>query len=378
MPDWLEKFGQGQGFSVEKFLQSPIVFYAGSGFDGSPVEHFGSSGSAYCFVFADYGVSKAEIEAQLDDPLLGFRGYKSIYRASLLEKEITPDGWRSHIQHFEVPSGAYVHATVEPYAFIEILERNPTLDERYGPMRLAVLFVGGDGVATYDALFCQKAAVPPPIAVVLQDHGFGGGYTSFGRNGLLERVAKRAVKLPKFLWIATDSTEPWSGYQVIEGLESMKGGQWRNQRRLYEQKSYTYDELSQITDLAVRQIKYYVQEGLIAGPWGKTRGAKFREEQLLQLQLVRDQLMRGISVPKIKNSLNMLRGLRGDWDSESQPIQTENFSAPARETKSHWVLDVGIELVVDPIRSKLNQAQLSKFIESVARQYQEIKLECNE
>jgi hypothetical protein len=89
--------------------------------------------------------------------------------------------------------------------------------------------VGGDGVATFDALFCQSDG-NPPYAVVVQDHGFGGNWTTFGGDGSpLWSLARRGA-LPKWLLVA-DNTTPWPDYQVASNTDC--GGMNASPRRLF-------------------------------------------------------------------------------------------------------------------------------------------------
>jgi hypothetical protein len=125
-------------------------------------------------------------------------------------------------------------ANVAPYAFLEILERNADMDDGHGARRLAIIFLCADGIASYDALFCQRHSKAPPFAVLLQDHGFGGNWDKFGGGGLLEGIASQFRTLPKFLVVATENTKPWAGFTVIPGVQPDKGGCWGNKRSLYQ------------------------------------------------------------------------------------------------------------------------------------------------
>jgi hypothetical protein len=78
------------------------------------------------------------------------------------------------------------------YSFLQILERKPEYDEEHGPKRLAVLFLFADGIATYDALFCQAGKKIEPFALLLHDQ----------------------IK-PTYL-LDDYNTEPWSDYTKLE------------------------------------------------------------------------------------------------------------------------------------------------------------------
>lgn len=232
MPDWLARFRPGDRIAWSDFSASRVVYYPGAGTDGQPVAVFGGAGAAHCFLFVDYGLERRAVERELDHPAHGFMGYRSLARVSMAEEELTPRGWISHVKPEEVPHRANHFATARPYAFIEVLERLPSHGPEHGPERLAILFLAADGVAAYDALFCQPGG-RAPFAVVLQDHGFGGNYTTFGEGGLLGAVARRADRYPELLFVAKGNTRPWSGYQEIPGAVAHGGGMHHFDRSLY-------------------------------------------------------------------------------------------------------------------------------------------------
>jgi len=95
-----------------------------------------------------------------------------------------------------------------------------------------VLFLFADGIAAYDALFCQDRGRRAPFLVLLHDHGFGGNYDRFGRNGLLERIADRAGVLPDYLFVA-ENTDAWRGYARCSDFPGNVGGATPTIRRLW-------------------------------------------------------------------------------------------------------------------------------------------------
>ena len=235
MPHWLDQFEDGAPFSRQQFFGSRVVYYPGSGTDGHPVQLFGSTHSAHSFVYADYGLRQADLEAELEHPRYGFCGYHTLARLQLQQTDLVPAGCIYHIRAEEIQPGMYGFATVinAPFGFLEILERDSDRDDNYGARRLAILFLGADGIATYDALFCQRHSTSAPFAVVLQDHGFGGNYDSFGRDSLLERIATRCNVIPRWLLVA-DNTEPWLGFERVNNVDGDSGGMHNNLRFLYE------------------------------------------------------------------------------------------------------------------------------------------------
>jgi hypothetical protein len=234
-PAWLGRFNPGDQFPRDQFFASRVVYYPGSGTDGHPVKVFGSTHSAHCFVYADYGVNQATLEEELGDPRYGFRGYETLARVQLREQDLVPRGWTAHVDRTEVPHHRHWFATVAaaPFGFLEVLERNRELGDDHGAPRLAILFLGADGAATYDALFCQRDSVSAPFALVLQDHGFGGNYDRFGAGGLLERIARRCEVMPQWLLVA-DDMRPWDGFERVPNVNGDRGGMHNNLRFLYQ------------------------------------------------------------------------------------------------------------------------------------------------
>ena len=233
MPDWLQRFQPGDSLPRQQFLASRIVFYPGSGTDGHPVKVFGSTHSAHCFVYADYGLGRAAVEAELEHPTHRFRGYRTLHRFDLNERDLSPRGWTPHVDRTEVQQDHNRFTTTPPFGFLEVLQREQNLDDDHGAERLAILFLGADGIATYDALFCQEDSVSPPFALVLQDHGFGGNYDCFGGDGLLDRVARRCNVIPQWLLVAKN-TYPWRGFIRVLEVDGDCGGMHGHPRFLFE------------------------------------------------------------------------------------------------------------------------------------------------
>ncbi len=242
MPRWLSAIDPSKQFPVKAFFNSRIAFYPGSGFDGHLVKVFGSTHVVHCFVYADYGVSDTALKRELDDPQRGFRGYHSLARIDLEEKDLLPSGWVPHVTQDEARYRRSDVSTYHRFGFVEILERNEDLDDEHGAKRLAIMFLGADGVAAYDALFCQKPG-SAPFVLMLQDHGFSGNYTRFGRGGLLGKIVVQANSFPEFI-LCADNTEIWPDYRLIPEAYSSMGGA-RQVRRIYVRELNEIDRISE-------------------------------------------------------------------------------------------------------------------------------------
>lgn len=235
-PQWLMDFREGDPFPRAAFLASRIMYYPGPSLDGHGVRVFSSSRSAHCFVHADYGLLQDEVEQELRPAGRGFNGYHPIARLVLAEQDLTPSSWTTHIEPHEIQRDplAFNRVAYSPFAIFHVEERDADHDETHGPERFAFLHIGADGYATYDALFCQDDDVPQPFAVLLQDHGFGGNYDTFGKGGLLERIADRAGNERPPWTLVADNTRPWAGYEPVEGVDGDPGGQQHHERYIYK------------------------------------------------------------------------------------------------------------------------------------------------
>jgi len=189
------------------------------------------SRAAHSFVYVDQAVDWNTLLERLTDPDQGFRGYALVHDEPVARDVLRPGGWTPNIERDEARDANYFrNAFVEPFARFAVMERR-NRNEDHGPRRLAILFIGGDGIASYDALYCQNDGTPSPFLAVIQDHGFGGNYGRFDRGGLLERIALRTGVLPEFLLVANCS-DKWEGYEDT-GAEAELGGMGPHPRHLF-------------------------------------------------------------------------------------------------------------------------------------------------
>jgi len=219
VPRWLMDYKPGDAFPRQAFFASRILFYPGSGTDGQPIRYFGQAHAVHCYVYADYDFPEESVVEQLTDHerLDHPRGYRLIECRHLTEDEITPRGWVPHLPP-PPPDNHLANLRPQggPFARWAVLERDENRSEEYGPKRWCMLHIGGDGIATFDALFCQRGQ-NLPFALLLHDHGYGLNYTVFGGEQsplwrLIEMTGRRPIE-----WIlAGEHTDVWPGYQAVD------------------------------------------------------------------------------------------------------------------------------------------------------------------
>ena len=216
-PQWLQ--AEQPTFSRREFFKGRTVYYPCSGYDGQPVKLCAKARAAHAFVYVDSGLGLCGIVERVGDTQGRFQRYEAPFLGYALETQAS------------VPEAPFLAGDFgpPPTAWLAVLRRKDEYDEAHGPTRLALLFVRGDGVATFRALYCTKGCQTAPYLVVTQN----ADRLNLGRHGRLERLALHADQRPKYLLVARNTTAPWSGYED-SGAPPETGGANRQPRRLFE------------------------------------------------------------------------------------------------------------------------------------------------
>lgn len=238
VPEWLARWKPGDRFVASDFLSSRVVYYPGSGcHDGQCFRVFGASHAAHCFIHVDYGIARERVIDRLAPGSRGaLRGYRILDQRDLSVSDVAPSGWSLPADLLERGrrgaswvQGWMDSGHVAPYGLLHVFERADGFGDDHGPARIASIFFGADGIATYAALFCQPGRTCAPFAMLLQDHGFGGNYDRFGDGGLLHDIARRTRVLPRFVL----GERSWAGYRRVSDEWSV-GGYNYDRRFLFE------------------------------------------------------------------------------------------------------------------------------------------------
>jgi DNA-binding transcriptional MerR regulator len=128
-------------------------------------------------------------------------------------------------------------------------------------------------------------------------------------------------------------------------------------------REFTIDELAALTELPPRNVRYYIQKGLVDRPEGIGKGAYYTERHLEQLLLVRKWQLAGLSLERIGEVLK-------------QPTAGSLPPTPRRagtvEVWSHLVVADGVEVTLEPGRAGLSPEQVRAFFRDVTRIYQQL------
>lgn len=209
-PAWLDSYSTARGdlrAAAVAFLDSRIAFYPGAGFvDGDLFEVFAASHSVHCILHADL-LQPASTVA--DILRRRFRPYMHIAHYSVVETTVWDAESTANILGLR---GGHPYDR-EPElrgACFSILEREPHLTDEHGPRRIAFLHVQCEAVWLFWNIWI-KGRRPAPFAVLLQDHGYGGNWTKFGRGGALHKLAIQSGRLPA--WVLSDERSVWPCFE---------------------------------------------------------------------------------------------------------------------------------------------------------------------
>jgi hypothetical protein len=229
-PHWLAEVNQDSVFNRQNVLTGSI-YYPGCRFDAEPIEAYG--GFAHSFVYVDYYCDKASVVSLISRiggyaPLLikdVSMGELSEYSCAIRDLRVS-DFYGAQvydsIQELMCRAIANADESVSPYAVWAVLERKERTNPGHGPDRFSLLYIFGEGVATYQALYNSNRICPMSIVLCGADIGFGRNWTLFEKkDGIFERVVmSNPAGIPKYLfaWSRYDplgSDERWAD----EGVE---------------------------------------------------------------------------------------------------------------------------------------------------------------
>ena len=187
LPEWLAEIKPDSPFPLLALLDGSL-YYPAAGTDGKPVQYL--IGFVHSFVYVDYAMPQQEVELELARQ--GFRGYKPMLSWDLKESDLVPNGWTPmHPTRGDGNPRKYATSMAKPYALWIVFERDAELNESHGPQRFSLLYICGDGVATYQAIYGGNSVSPKVLAIIQPGTGFGLNYTDFRDS---DKILARSVR----------------------------------------------------------------------------------------------------------------------------------------------------------------------------------------
>ena len=185
------------------------VYYPASRTDGRPIEYCNTiwrSLGVNSFVYCDFDVSESELMRDVSASPFGGRGmsgYRVLAHRRLRPQEYIPAGWK-----LEMAGERYWDSFLgtqdgpKHYAHWVVFERKDTKGILHGPDRLSFLFVCGEGLATFQQLYCSRG-IAPRMLCFIQCWGFAGNWTDFTAVGapFHRTLLKYRACIPEWLCI---------------------------------------------------------------------------------------------------------------------------------------------------------------------------------
>ena len=125
--------------------------------------------------------------------------------------------------------------------------------------------------------------------------------------------------------------------------------------------TFTLDQLSALTDLPLRTIRYYIQLGLVDRHEGDRKHARYTQKHLDQVLQVRAMADQGMPLERIKQLIN------GITTPVPPPKAAGDISVISRV-----FIAPGVELHIEPQMAGLSPEKLRLFVRSVLSTWEEI------
>lgn len=150
------------------------LYYPACYFDGGVVKI--SSKEIQSFVYCDYSIT----ETMLLEKMNTFYGYHVIAHRPVRMEELIPNGWVEDLPSRLMANRRRENLHIEQaFAHWTVFERDENFDDTHGASRFSLLYICGEGVATYQALYWSNKQSAKSLAIIQPGTGFGGNWTDF-------------------------------------------------------------------------------------------------------------------------------------------------------------------------------------------------------
>ena len=136
--------------------------------------------------------------------------------------------------------------TGEGRPWLDLLD--PAREAALGLDEFDAVYLGTEGIGTYERLL-EAGFVPD--AVVLQDHGFGANWSSFGGTREMFHAARHRDAWPRVLLVGAQ-TSHWNGYVPITDPRPYAGNVFNLARALFVREDLAADVRARAADLPRR------------------------------------------------------------------------------------------------------------------------------
>ncbi len=206
------------------------LFYPASGLDGGVVRDCNTMGRSLgirSFVYCDYATG----EQAFENEQASFKRYHVFASRRLVQSDLAPHGWNPILPP-NLSMAEYIKnqsRLKSPFSTWTIYERDSDKDEEHGPFRFSLLYIGGEGIATYQALYWTQKIAPGALAIIQPGTGFGLNYTNFSdpNSHLAWVINNNPAGIPDYIYYGGNGSGyanfKWPGYQEQRIIDKYYG-----------------------------------------------------------------------------------------------------------------------------------------------------------
>jgi hypothetical protein len=129
------------------------------------------------FVYCDYGITTQKYEREV----LCIGGYFPLASRPLDLSNLIPNNWTQHLppkvdseEYFK-----YYDQNMNPFAIWTVFQKAKNNLNLNAPNRFSVIFICGEGAATYQELYWSNNIKPKAIVIIQPGNFFGGNWANF-------------------------------------------------------------------------------------------------------------------------------------------------------------------------------------------------------
>jgi len=195
-------------------LLTDSIYVPSTGFDGSVVKAY--AGEYRNFVYCDIGPDDLTAPA-----LQQFRGYEVLIHRPVHRDELVPTDWQpnipDHLLGYCSPYSNWLNSA-EPFAYLAVYQRQADYSDMHGPVQFNLLFVYGDGVVTYQALYQSNRLAPKAVVLIQPEVAFGPNWVHFldEQKALGYVVTQNPHGKPEFMSCTERGMLRWKSYPKME------------------------------------------------------------------------------------------------------------------------------------------------------------------
>jgi hypothetical protein len=209
--------------TLNALSQCRTLYYPGAYHDFSTIQFFMENSGVTDFYYADYmnnEINEYSILEALQKWFNKWNGYQITQHINIHPSYFHEDEWDAF--WFADPQARFGSEVAKSFISKYVIEKD---DKTWN-----IYYFGTEGIATYEVLLKNNITLD---IVVTQDHGLGGCWTSFCKDSLLKKIAKKYEMLPKMI---LSGGEAWNNYKPISDWFG-EFGMHEGKRKLWKQSS---------------------------------------------------------------------------------------------------------------------------------------------